>query len=126
MGPQRIRLSRSKGFNLQAYSRSINGLDAVKVDRSTKWGSRFYVSKKLKYGCIEPIPGKGAFFCCRDIEHVIDTYRYYLRDGKEILGLRPEDIEELRGKNLACWCPLPKDGEPDLCHAAVLLEYLNR
>ncbi|MDE2106629.1 MAG: DUF4326 domain-containing protein [Patescibacteria group bacterium] len=33
--------------------------------------------------------------------------------------------QELRGKNLACWCPLPKAGEVDWCHAAVLLREAN-
>jgi hypothetical protein len=31
------------------------------------------------------------------------------------------DIDELRGKNLACWCPLDQP-----CHADVLLELVNR
>jgi hypothetical protein len=31
-------------------------------------------------------------------------------------------LPTLRGKNLACWCPLPEPGKPDVCHAAVLLE----
>lgn len=32
----------------------------------------------------------------------------------------------LRGKDLACWCPVPKTGEPDQCHASILLEIANR
>ncbi|MFF2852623.1 DUF4326 domain-containing protein [Streptomyces sp. NPDC058001] len=28
----------------------------------------------------------------------------------------------LHGRDLTCWCPLPAPGEPDHCHAAVLLE----
>ncbi|HEX5568070.1 MAG TPA: DUF4326 domain-containing protein, partial [Streptomyces sp.] len=32
---------------------------------------------------------------------------------------------ELRGRDLMCWCPLPAPGEPDHCHAAVLLELAN-
>lgn len=36
-----------------------------------------------------------------------------------------DDLPELRGKNLACYCPLPADGQPDHCHAAVLLELAN-
>lgn len=31
----------------------------------------------------------------------------------------------LHGRNLACWCPLPEPGQPDHCHAAVLLELAN-
>ncbi|MFJ4473271.1 DUF4326 domain-containing protein [Streptomyces sp. NPDC089424] len=41
----------------------------------------------------------------------------------------PTDDEirtELAGKDLACWCPLPEPGQPDWCHATVLLEYLAR
>jgi hypothetical protein len=40
---------------------------------------------------------------------------------RRLLGALPE----LRGKNLACYCPLPADGQPDHCHAAVLLELAN-
>ena len=28
---------------------------------------------------------------------------------------------DLAGRDLACWCPLPAEGEPDICHAALLL-----
>jgi len=34
--------------------------------------------------------------------------------------------QELAGKDLACWCPPPTTGEKDWCHAAVLLEFLDR
>jgi hypothetical protein len=35
-------------------------------------------------------------------------------------------LGELRGKDLACWCPLAnKDGTPHPCHADVLLEIVN-
>jgi hypothetical protein len=37
-----------------------------------------------------------------------------------------DGLPELRGKNLACYCPLPVPGEPDLCHAVVLLDLANR
>ncbi len=37
-----------------------------------------------------------------------------------------EDVRtELRGKDLACWCPLTMKGKPFLCHADVLLEVAN-
>lgn len=39
---------------------------------------------------------------------------------------RIQSIASLRGKNLACWCPLTdKDGKPVPCHADVLLELAN-
>lgn len=31
----------------------------------------------------------------------------------------------LHGRDLMCWCPLPAEGEPDHCHAAILLELAN-
>jgi Domain of unknown function (DUF4326) len=43
--------------------------------------------------------------------------------SKELLQRRKavlEALPALRGKNLACWCPLPEHGEPDNCHAAQL------
>lgn len=33
--------------------------------------------------------------------------------------------EQLRGRDLMCWCPLPEVGEPDWCHGAVLLRLAN-
>lgn len=36
-------------------------------------------------------------------------------------GSEPFTLESLRGKNLACWCPLDQP-----CHADVLLELANR
>lgn len=52
------------------------------------------------------------------------------RNGFPLPSLPPypsdEEIRaELAGKSLACWCPLPKPGEVDLCHASVLLEAAN-
>lgn len=31
----------------------------------------------------------------------------------------------LHGRDLTCWCPLPELGQPDHCHAAVLLRLAN-
>lgn len=59
--PVRIQVSRKKGFNLQEYSKSINGLEAVKCDRTTKFGNPFKVEpryssilKKTFYGIYLP------------------------------------------------------------------------
>ena len=57
-------------------------------------------------------------------------FRAYLEnDGSQPGAIRDEGgiflaqlaPEELRGKNLACWCPLDQP-----CHADVLLELANR
>jgi hypothetical protein len=46
-----------------------------------------------------------------------DEYRRYLRSDHH---WQLPAIETLRGKNLACWCPLDQP-----CHADVLLEIAN-
>lgn len=52
--------------------------------------------------------------------YVVALYREFLQrpeQADEVAAIR----QNLRGKNLACWCPL--DGP---CHADVLLELANR
>lgn len=150
--PVRIQLSRRKGFKLQAESLALNGLPAVKVDRSTKWGNPFnfksaeYCWIALSFGCradpagrraasvlafknwITPIPGK------RLVSHEFGVC-IEAKGKKVAIGARasagsPPSIDEIRaglgGKNIACWCPTPKDGGPDHCHGAVLLELANK
>jgi hypothetical protein len=48
---------------------------------------------------------------------VVDAYRGYAR---MLHHAHPEWLEPLRGKNLACWCPLDAP-----CHADVLLELVG-
>lgn len=91
--PVRIQLSRKKGFNLQAHSRSINGLEAVNCARPGRWGNPYRVGTIL-------VPNAAI---------AVEVFEANLP-----LGLF---AKELRGKNLACWC---KIGAP--CHADVLLE----
>lgn len=111
--PVRLRLSRAKGFNLQAWSREVNGLPAVNVARPTVWGNRW------KVGVWSNRLGR----MIETVEESVDAYRALAW---------PEEYhrawvrENLAGSNLACWCPLPIPGEPDICHAAVLLEIANR
>ena len=54
-----------------------------------------------------------------------EASRVYL----EHLASRPDLLEaarrELTGRDLACWCPLPAQGGPDLCHAAALLHLVS-
>ena len=72
--------------------------DAVYVGRLSKWGNPFFVR------------ASGTR------EQVIEMYREHIA---EMMEAHPGDVEELRGKDLVCWCaPLP-------CHADVLLELAN-
>jgi hypothetical protein len=68
------------------------------------------------------------------LEEVVDTYRRALTgdyspsmrsaspSGRFLRVTAADARRDLAGKSLACWCPLPAPGKPDLCHAAVLLE----
>lgn len=87
---KRIQLSRKKGFKLPP--------NTVVVSRPSKWGNPFKVGRD------------GNAQVC------VNAYREWLR-AHISLSLK---VDELRGKNLACWC---KPGEP--CHADVLLEIAN-
>ena len=95
-GPRRIRLSRRKGWRLPP--------GAISVARPTAWGNPFRI------GDIADDFGKIA---TRD--DAVHLYR------TRIVGAPAgRDYAELRGHDLACWCPL--DGP---CHADVLLERAN-
>lgn len=150
--PVRLRLSRAKGFNLQEHSRAVNGLPAVKVDRSTKWGNPFdfrrseYCWAALSWGCRGDARGRQEASVRAFSEWIRQPFGRRVKyseeqtkmgRGKKWVNLGPKveageapPIEELvsalRGKNLACWCALPKPGEPDICHAEVLLKLANR
>jgi hypothetical protein len=52
----------------------------------------------------------------------VSWYRVWL-DGQS--GLRAAARQQLTGRDLLCWCPLPEPGEPDHCHAVVLIELCN-
>lgn len=93
--PQRIQLSRAKGWRMPA--------GAVKVDRSTRWGNPYQAGKD----------GDGRQ------SYLVDLFRAYLA-REEQAELVAAAKRELRGKDLACWC---KPGSP--CHADVLLEIAN-
>lgn len=108
MKPQRIQLSRRKGFRLQEVSRALNGLPARAVTRPGIYGNPFRVGRD----------GTAAECVARyraDIEKV-------LRGG---VGLHQvvirQMLRDIRGMNLACHC---KPGDP--CHADVLIDLANR
>ncbi|KLI97636.1 DUF4326 domain-containing protein [Luteimonas sp. FCS-9] len=95
--PVRLQLSRRRGFDLQAHSRAVNGLPATVVARPGRWGNPYRVGV--------------------DGDRATCVARY-----AEFMATRPDDLDPtpLRGRNLACWCPL--DGP---CHADVLLALAN-
>lgn len=112
MKPKRIQLSRRKGWKVPPNS--------VKVDRTTKWGNPFNVRYYVEQvGYSEQFARDTAcqFFrdCVTGKDEAINP------DYQKKLDWIRENVSQLRGKNLACWC---RPGE--LCHADVLLELANK
>lgn len=92
--PKRIQRKRAKGWKMPP--------NAVYVGRPTKWGNPWVVGRD-----------GDAKTCMTLYEQLINGNIWSEPNMKTIK-------RELRGKDLACWCPL---GQP--CHADVLLEIAN-
>lgn len=92
-GPQRIQRKRTKGWRMPE--------NAVYVGRPTKWGNPWKVGGPSYMGHV-----------AWSAAHAVELYDR----GSILVG-----PDELRGKDLACWCPLDQP-----CHADVLLDWANR
>ncbi|MDX6740263.1 DUF4326 domain-containing protein [Actinocorallia sp. A-T 12471] len=124
-GPRRIRLSRKRGW------RKPEG--AIVVSRPSKWGNPFPVGKRMppEYGG-EYVPDRATSVALyREAFEAFTEGTPYPRGANPLSAhWTPESFTaalttDLRGHDLACWCPLPAPGEPDLCHAATLLTHAN-
>lgn len=121
--PQRIQLSRRKGWRMPP--------NTVGVARPTKWGNPYVVGKTALIFTGNPdMNFVGSFDLIQRIESLdpgtaVALYRHLwlchwnISDAK-VPRSAPGEIEELAGKNLACWCPLDQP-----CHADILLELAN-
>ncbi|GAA4176462.1 DUF4326 domain-containing protein [Gryllotalpicola koreensis] len=121
--PERIRLSRKKGY------RKPEG--AIVVARPSKWGNPIRIVPVHRRGPFDlERDGVGFIGQCTDLDGARASAVRRFRDlvlNHPGLAPRVDEIRtELAGHDLACWCPLPEPGEPDICHAAVLLELANR
>lgn len=114
--PVGIQLSRRKGFNLQAYSRALNGLPAVNVSRPGKYGNPYRVGI-VACGCRSAGECSHNAFNCETAAEAVERYRDLPRSETRLAQIKAE----LAGKNLGCWC---RPGDP--CHRNVLLELANR
>jgi hypothetical protein len=97
--PQRIQLKRSRGWKMPA--------NAVKVDRTTRWGNPFTIAE------------------CGSVAAAVAQHGRWMRG--EIAapgGIEPPTHEAIRaglaGRDLACWCAL--NGP---CHGELLLAIAN-
>jgi hypothetical protein len=107
MKPQRIQLSRRKGWRMPP--------NTVKVDRTTKWGNLFRPNKKRdKAYCAQLFEYLAGDFICMCDDPTP-------REQEAYLAMAKKHIKELRGKNIGCWCRI---GDP--CHGDTLLRAANK
>jgi hypothetical protein len=131
--PVRIQRRRTKGYDMQAESRAINGLPAKSVTRPGPWGNPYGIERfgldlslALFNNTVHGIWNPMLLKSCSDelCEAAYTAHNTFLK------RLHPHPLElirsELRGHNLACYCALPKPGEPDQCHAAIYLPLANQ
>jgi hypothetical protein len=121
--PRRIQLSRAKGWRKPD--------NTIVVARPSKWGNRWAPiyetggtwritghtpsGRVLLAGHEHPTRADAIADC-------IGMYRIGLERNADDEGITvAEMVAPLRGKNLACWCPLDQP-----CHADVLLELANQ
>jgi len=101
--PKRIQRKRTKGWHMPS--------NTVYVGRPSKYGNPYKITSfSLKI--------KGM-----DSENAVRLYEQWLRQK---LIEDTHFLDELKGKDLACWCPLEdKNGNPVPCHADVILKILE-
>lgn len=122
--PERIQLRRTKGWRKPP--------NTVVVARPTMWGNPYRVgglrppwANQYSTGNIETVEEAVAHFraycgfCFVPVDPKSGPHRGIYVAG--LHTLRAHAMKHLRGKNLACWCPLDQP-----CHADVLLELANR
>lgn len=90
--PKRIQRKRTRGWKMPE--------NTVYVGRGSKWGNPYRIGP---HG---------------DAQRCVDLYREHCTSCLTRLDEQAE--EQLRGKSLACFCPLDQP-----CHADVLLELAN-
>ena len=98
--PERIQRKRTKGWRMPP--------NAIYVGRGTKWGNPFAIGEKGPF--VNPR---------RTVQNAAEAVALFRQWHKFPVAVGPA-IAELRGKDLACWCPLDQP-----CHADVLLELAN-
>jgi hypothetical protein len=124
--PKRIQRQRTKGWRMPP--------NTVYVGRPSLWGNQWSVSADGKW---LPPGERLAFVLARyreELTHfgLLSDYAYLVSDATwdrvsaAVHATGAANMAEyaphaLRGKNLACWCPLDQP-----CHADILLELANR
>ena len=123
MTPHRIQLRRTKGWRKPD--------NTVVVARPTKWGNPFTIGgypsavRDFNDEWIRVSESARRRFSVNDFEQSLRSALHPDEVWSSPISIEfriiAESLEELRGKNLACWCPLDQP-----CHADVLLDLANR
>jgi len=117
--PKRLQRRRTKGW------RKPEG--AVYVGRPGRWANPFRVGAPCEEPLFRNAIINGAPLARRgvveDRAHAVELFTFWLM--AKVPYTSADVRRELAGRDLMCWCPIPADGEPDRCHAAVLLAIAN-
>lgn len=107
MNPKRIQRRRTKGWRMPE--------GAIYVGRGSTWGNPFRVGDTVTIHTLPDADGRQVVR-----EMVVDAAIAVALYRQAFAPDLPDIITQLRGKDLACWCPLDQP-----CHADVLLELAN-
>lgn len=108
--PERIQRKRTKGWKMPP--------NTVCVDRSSNFGNVFKVGDQVLSDFFDELT---------EIEKLMFPDRTIMDNEGAVFLFKKwqlpklKNIEKLKGKNLACFCPLDKP-----CHADILLELANK
>lgn len=116
--PKRIQRNRRKDWRMPS--------NAVYVGRPTKWGNPFAVGEPV----VEWAARRYGVRFIESHEQAASLFRRALIDeinrGDPASDATADAVAELRGKDLACWCPIvDTHGDYVPCHADVLLSLAN-
>lgn len=117
---ERIQLSRSKGWKKPE--------GAIVVSRPGRWGNPFTL-EWVRLDAPDLTDREARILAVQFFTAWLTNDVYAASFPVGSLALRREwmlaNLHALAGKDLCCWCPPPKEGGIDWCHAAVLSAVAN-
>ena len=124
--PKRIKRERRPGWRLAGATSNPNG--AVIVSRPSRFGNPFTIQAAIEAEVDNPRSAAASNFAeWLRVGTEGGWYEETYRIGRQVFDRRRilAELHTLRGKDLACTCPLPEPGQPDHCHAVTLLRLAN-
>lgn len=110
--PKRIQRKRTKGWRMPT--------NTVSVTRPGRWGNPYFPGCGRARGFFD----RTLTLCHHDVRDPRVQVKWFGELMEQKRSDNPEEFDAylapLRGKDLACWCPLDQP-----CHADVLLELAN-